>query len=296
MNYCSASIEEKKSFTIFPSLPDFDGSTHKHTYPKDKPGIQTYLRDIRRLRRESPIRDWETDTEIEAFKQVEKGDEEIKKLIFLKFLPLVPSVVRYYADDCLRLEDLIQEGNLALMDAIDSFDYRKGYRFSSHAIWRIRRVVRRKIAFYISPFTIPSDSLAVLAKGNRLYEDGGYSSVEDAFRQSMPNRELHLYYTSQYQSLSDFSLEQQETFCDLSSLDIEECVMTKSLLEDVKIRLKRNFSYREQTIMGLIYGFEDGRSRSLSEVGKVFGISRERVRQIHTSVVNRLQNLYVEKV
>jgi DNA-directed RNA polymerase sigma subunit (sigma70/sigma32) len=117
--------------------------------------INIYLKQIKEVRKDYSLKNLSLDEEIELFKRVELNDLKAKEMIIYNFLPLVPRIVNYYVGNGASTEDLVQEGNLALISSIDTFDFRKGIRFSTHAKWRIRNAIWDSLPFYLTTYDMP---------------------------------------------------------------------------------------------------------------------------------------------
>lgn len=295
MYYCRHFSDENNSGYLLPFIDKVDFGYKKSD---DEQSIKIYLRQIKTLKGQHSSRYLDLDEEVELFKRIEKGDKEAKEIIFINFLPFVPRIVKYYVGHGVAIEDLIQEGNLALFDAIDTFDYRKGFRFSTHAKWRIRGKVRKEIPFYLTSFDIPTDSVLVLSKINKIFEEASmegfretsiFDTVDIGFNSK---KELNLFYMMNSTSLNDLKNEDLESIQDISELDLEEEMVMKQLSDQIQSIMENYLTDREENVIRLLYGLDDGRERTYEEVGKIFGISRERIRQLKIKALEKLVNYF----
>jgi len=220
--------------------------------------VRMYLKEIGRV----PLLG--ADDEIELAKKIERGGaeaEEAKKRLAEANLRLVVSIAKRYVGRGMLFLDLIQEGNMGLLKAVEKFDYEKGFKFSTYATWWIRQAITRAIADQARTIRIPVHMVETINKLIRVS------------RQLLQEDDSHL---------GDF-IEDQEA---LAPADAAAYELLKEQLEDVLDTLTE----REENVLRLRFGLDDGRTRTLEEVGKVFGVTRERIRQIEAKALRKLRH------
>ncbi|WP_043931134.1 sigma-70 family RNA polymerase sigma factor [Bacillus sp. EB01] len=257
--------------------------------------IRTYLGQIRMIKRECSSNRLNYYEEVELFKRIEKGDKEAKEEIFYRFFTFVPRIIRYYVDNGIPIEDLVQEGNIALLEAIETFDYRFGYRFSSYAKWKIKRKVWRSIPFYLTSFDIPTNSVSVLRKINNFVDQKLSEEVYDLSilveNRIISRNELYLLFAIYPSSLNCFPQGEVECFEDRTTMPFEEMIINEQLIIKIGNIMRENLKDREENVIRLFYGLDDGRARTNLQVGMVFGISQEYVRKIKHTAIKKITKL-----
>lgn len=278
--YCSDFSDDEKEFLPFVEYVDFGYVKTDKEYEEP---IKQYLKDVKELKRQCAIRSIDDAKELELFERIENGDGEARNIIFINFLLYIPRIVKYYVGNGVAIEDLIQEGNIALLEAIDTFEFRYGYRFSTHLKWYVRRKVRLRIPFYLTSFDIPVQAVTTLRKMNKLFEEASMTQCEEVSihkicrMEGNGQKELSLFYMINAISMS----EQTKMFEVLEDLNIdrfEDEVVTRQLIEKIKGIMGEHLTDREENIIKLLYGLDDYRQRTLREVGIVFGISGQSIR------------------
>lgn len=258
--------------------------------------VRMYLKEIGRVNLLT------SSEEIELAKRMALGDEEAKRQLAEANLRLVVSIAKRYVGRGMLFLDLIQEGNLGLIKAIDKFDYEKGFKFSTYATWWIRQAITRAIADQARTIRIPVHMVETINKYVRisrqlLQELGRDPKPEEiADRMGIPLEKIR---EIQKISLDPVSLETPigeeedshlgdfvEDEGALSPPDSAAFMLLKKQLEEVLDTLTE----REKKVLSLRFGLDDGRSRTLEEVGKEFGVTRERIRQIEAKALRKLKH------
>ena len=257
--------------------------------------VRAYLKSISRTKLLS------ADEEIELAKRIADGDEDAKKQLTEANLRLVVSIAKRYPERGMHLLDLIQEGNLGLMKAAEKFDYSKGFKFSTYATWWIRQAITRAIADQSRTIRIPVHMVDTINKMTRvkrqlLVEQGMEPTAEQiADRMGIPEEKVR---EIMMKSLDPVSLEtpvgeeedsKLEDFVQDRTQSVERTVMQARLKEQVDEAL-RKLPEREERVLRLRFGLDDGRERTLEEVGREFNVTRERIRQIEAKALRRLRN------
>ena len=258
--------------------------------------IRTYFDEIARV----PLLTKEE--EVELAKRIEAGDEEAKKKLAEANLRLVVSIAKKYRGCGLPFLDLIQEGNLGLMKAVEKFDWRKGYKFSTYATWWIRQAITRSIADQARTIRIPVHMVETINKlvrvSRRLLQELGREPTSEEIAMEMdisPEKVREIVKASQEPvSLETPVGEEEDSHLgdfieDQTALAPAEAASRQLLKEQVEDVLD-SLAYREKRVLQLRFGLEDGRSRTLEEVGRELGVTRERVRQIEAKALHKLRH------
>ncbi len=255
-----------------------------------------YLKEIGRI----PL--LSSEEEIALCKRIEQGDIEAKKRLAEANLRLVVSIAKRYTNRGMQFLDLIQEGNEGLLKAIDKFDYKKGFKFSTYATWWIRQAITRGIADQARTIRIPVHMVEKIKKTFRvqrtLLQILGREPTPEEIAEEMgltPTeiREI-LKYATEPVSLETPVGEDEDNF--LGDFVADENIILPenySLTENMKVALRsvlEELTEREQKVLALRFGLEDGRARTLEEVSKYFDVTRERIRQIEAKALKKLRH------
>ena len=258
--------------------------------------VKMYLKDIGKV----PLLSAEEETELA--RRMQEGDEEAKKLLSEANLRLVVSIAKRYVGRGMLFLDLIQEGNLGLMKAVEKFDYTKGFKFSTYATWWIRQAITRSIADQARTIRIPVHMVETINKLIRvsrqlLQEYGREPSPEEiAAEMDISEEKVREILKIAQEPVSLETPIGEEEDSHLGDFIPDEEVPAPaeaaafSMLKEQLVEVLDTLTEREQKVLKLRFGLEDGRARTLEEVGKQFDVTRERIRQIEAKALRKLRH------
>src|SRR5438309_1999784 len=258
--------------------------------------VRMYLKEIGRVAL------LKAEQEVEYAQLIEQGDDEAKNKLTEANLRLVVSIAKKYIGRGMSFLDLIQEGNMGLIRAVEKFDYHKGYKFSTYATWWIRQAITRAIADQARTIRIPVHMVETINKlvrvSRRLLQELGREPADEEIAEEMgitPERVREIIKVSQDpvsletpigeeedSHLGDFVEDKEAT----SPSDAASLTMLRTEVEDILDTL----TPRERRVLQLRFGLIDGHQRTLEEVGKRFGVTRERIRQIEAKALRKLRH------
>ena len=258
--------------------------------------VRMYLKEIGKV----PL--LSAEEEIELAQRMEEGDQEAKKRLAEANLRLVVSIAKRYVGRGMLFLDLIQEGNLGLIKAVEKFDYRKGYKFSTYATWWIRQAITRAIADQARTIRIPVHMVETINKLIRvsrqlLQELGREPTPEEiAAEMNMPvDRVREILKISQEPVSLETPIGEEEDshlgdFIQDDNVPVPADAAAFTLLKEQLVEVLGTLTEREQKVLRLRFGLDDGRARTLEEVGKEFNVTRERIRQIEAKALRKLRH------
>ena len=258
--------------------------------------VRMYLKEIGKV----PL--LSAEEEIELAKRMELGDQEAKKRLAEANLRLVVSIAKRYVGRGMLFLDLIQEGNLGLIKAVEKFDYRKGYKFSTYATWWIRQAITRAIADQARTIRIPVHMVETINKLIRvsrqlLQELGREPTPEEIAKEmDMPVERVReiLKISQEPVSLETPIGEEEDShlgdFIQDDNVPVPADAAAFTLLKEQLVEVLSTLTDREQKVLRLRFGLDDGRARTLEEVGKEFNVTRERIRQIEAKALRKLRH------
>lgn len=259
--------------------------------------VKMYLKEIGRV----PL--LKADDEPEIAKRIEEGDEEAKRILISANLRLVVSIAKKYVGRGMLFLDLIQEGNMGLVKAVEKFDYTKGFKFSTYATWWIRQAITRAIADQARTIRIPVHMVETINKLTRiqrqLVQDLGREPTAEEISAKMEGISPEKVREIQKIALEPVSLETPigeeddshlgDFIEDKDALSPDQYANNQLLKDEINMVLQ-GLTEREEKVLRLRFGLYDGRTRTLEEVGKEFNVTRERIRQIEAKALRKLKH------
>ena len=258
--------------------------------------VRMYLKEIGKV----PL--LSAEEEIELAKRMEEGDRDAKKKLSEANLRLVVSIAKRYVGRGMQFLDLIQEGNLGLIKAVDKFDYRKGYKFSTYATWWIRQAITRAIADQARTIRIPVHMVETINKLIRvqrqmLQELGREPSTEEiAEEMGLPvERVREIQNISQEPVSLETPIGEEEDshlgdFIKDDNVPVPAEAAAAAILKEQLMDVLDTLTERERKVIRLRFGLDDGRARTLEEVGREFQVTRERIRRIEAKALRKLRH------
>ena len=258
--------------------------------------VRMYLKEIGKV----PL--LSSEDEIELAKKIELGDDDAKQRLTEANLRLVVSIAKRYVGRGMQFLDLIQEGNLGLIKAVEKFDYRKGYKFSTYATWWIRQAITRAIADQARTIRIPVHMVETINRlvrvSRQLLQELGREPVpeEIAARADMQvDRVREIMKVSQEPVSLETPIGEEEDshlgdFIQDEQVAVPADAATFTMLHEQLMEVLDTLTEREQKVLKLRFGLDDGRPRTLEEVGKEFNVTRERIRQIEAKALRKLRH------
>lgn len=275
-----------KSFKITQSITD-----------RKDASLGIYFKDVSKLSMITP------EKEVELTKRIKLGDKAAANELVTANLRFVISVAKQYQNKGLDLVDLIQEGNIGMLEAAYKFDETRGYRFISYAVWWIRQSIMRAISEQCRTVRVPMSQIVNMSKINKMSEkfeqkNGRAPSMEEIEEETNLNRKkINMSLSSTYRSVSlESPLRDEDVSCLLDVLpnDNSESTDTTALKSDLIIEIERilsKLSYREQDVLRMSFGI-GVQAMSNDEIANRFGIGGERIRQIQHSAISHIRNKY----
>ncbi|MBQ1505698.1 MAG: RNA polymerase sigma factor RpoD [Erysipelotrichales bacterium] len=263
---------------------------------KNNDPVKMYLKEIGRIPLLKP------EDEIEIAKRIKEGDEEAREILISSNLRLVVSIAKKYVGRGLLFLDLIQEGNMGLVKAVEKFDYTKGFKFSTYATWWIRQAITRAIADQARTIRIPVHMVETINKLTRiqrqLVQELGREPTAEEIADRMGGITPEKVREIQKVALDPVSLETPigeeddshlGDFIEDKDAESPDQYANNQLLKEEINEVLSGLAEREEKVLRLRFGLEDGRNRTLEEVGKEFNVTRERIRQIEAKAIRKLK-------
>ncbi len=258
--------------------------------------VRMYLKEIGKV----PL--LSAEEEIELAQRMEQGDQEARKRLAEANLRLVVSIAKRYVGRGMLFLDLIQEGNLGLIKAVEKFDYRKGYKFSTYATWWIRQAITRAIADQARTIRIPVHMVETINKlirvSRQLLQKLGREPSPEEIAEEMgmpPEKVREILKISQEPVSMETPIGEEEDshlgdFIEDDNVPAPAEAAAFVLLKEQLVEVLGTLTDREQKVLRLRFGLDDGRARTLEEVGKEFNVTRERIRQIEAKALRKLRH------
>jgi len=289
--------EDEEDSDISNEMLNIEANFANSSYVKINDTVKMYLKEIGRVSLLNP------DEEPEIAKRCKEGDEEAKNMLISANLRLVVSIAKKYVGRGMLFLDLIQEGNMGLIKAVEKFDYTKGFKFSTYATWWIRQAITRAIADQARTIRIPVHMVETINKLTRiqrqLVQELGRDPSAEEIAARMDNVTPEKVREIQKIALDPVSLETPigeeddshlgDFIEDKDALSPDEYASNQLLKDEINMVLM-GLTEREEKVLRLRFGLYDGRTRTLEEVGKEFNVTRERIRQIEAKALRKLKH------
>jgi len=283
-------IQQKKDQDILKKKLDLSVKS-----PTNDP-VRMYLKEIGKVRLLTAAE------EVQLAKRIEKGDMSAKSRLVEANLRLVVSIAKKYVGRGMLFLDLIQEGNLGLIRAVEKFDYKKGYKFSTYATWWIRQAITRAIADQARTIRIPVHMVETINKlirvQRQLLQRLGREPTAEEIAEHMdytPERVREIMKISQEPVSLETPIGEEEDshlgdFIEDSEVEAPSDAASFTMLQDELNKVLNTLNERERKVIQLRFGLQDGHPRTLEEVGREFGVTRERIRQIESKTLSKLRH------
>ena len=258
--------------------------------------VKMYLKEIGKVDLLTP------QEEIELAKRILEGDEEAKRHLISANLRLVVNIAKHYVGRGMQILDLIQEGNMGLIKAVEKFDYTKGFKFSTYATWWIRQAITRAIADQARTIRIPVHMVETINKlvriQRQLLQSLGREPTPEEIAEEMgltPERVREIQKISQEPVSLETPIGEEEDsqlgdFIEDDAAIVPPDAASFSMLQEQLSKTLEGLAERERKVISLRFGLEDGHPRTLEEVGREFGVTRERIRQIESKTLAKLRH------
>ncbi|MGE5707577.1 MAG: RNA polymerase sigma factor RpoD [Bacteroidota bacterium] len=289
-----ADTPEDSDLKLVPEEVEIDLSVPRGVSTDDP--VRMYLREIGTISLLSPTQ------EIELARRISQGDENAKRKLAEANLRLVVSIAKKYVGRGMLFLDLIQEGNLGLIRAVEKFDHEKGYKFSTYATWWIRQAITRAIADQARTIRIPVHMVETINRlkkiSRKLAQDLGRKPAEEEIAKEMDitvEKLREIIKVAQEPISLETPIGKEEDsrlgdFIEDRETEAPVTAVTHELLREDINEVLATLSTRERDVLKLRFGLDDGRSRTLEEVGQQFGVTRERIRQIEAKALRKLRH------
>ena len=278
-------------------IESLEQSFANSSHTKINDPVKMYLKEIGRVELLNP------EDEPEIARRIQNGDEEAKRILIAANLRLVVSIAKKYVGRGMLFLDLIQEGNMGLVKAVEKFDYTKGFKFSTYATWWIRQAITRAIADQARTIRIPVHMVETINKLTRiqrqLVQDLGRDPTAEEIAEKMEGISPEKVREIQKIALEPVSLETPigeeddshlgDFIEDKEAMSPDEYANNQLLKDEINMVLQ-GLTEREEKVLRLRFGLYDGRPRTLEEVGKEFNVTRERIRQIEAKALRKLKH------
>jgi RNA polymerase sigma factor RpoD, C-terminal domain/RNA polymerase sigma factor, sigma-70 family len=283
-------IQQKKDETVLKKKLDFSVNS-----PTNDP-VRMYLKEIGKVRLLTAAE------EVQLAKRIEKGDMAAKSRLVEANLRLVVSIAKKYVGRGMLFLDLIQEGNLGLIRAVEKFDYKKGYKFSTYATWWIRQAITRAIADQARTIRIPVHMVETINKlirtQRQLLQKLGREPSAEEIAQCMevtPDKVREIMKISQDPVSLETPIGEEEDshlgdFIEDPEVEAPSDAASFAMLQEQLSEVLNTLNDRERKVIQLRFGLQDGHPRTLEEVGREFGVTRERIRQIESKTLSKLRH------
>ncbi len=288
---------DEEEDTLASDIESLEQSFANSSQTKINDPVKMYLKEIGRVDLLNP------EDEPEIARRIQEGDEEAKKILISANLRLVVSIAKKYVGRGMLFLDLIQEGNMGLVKAVEKFDYTKGFKFSTYATWWIRQAITRAIADQARTIRIPVHMVETINKLTRiqrqLVQDLGRDPTAEEISEKMDGISPEKVREIQKIALEPVSLETPigeeddshlgDFIEDTNAMSPDEYANNQLLKDEINLVLQ-GLTDREEKVLRLRFGLYDGRTRTLEEVGREFNVTRERIRQIEAKALRKLKH------